>query len=99
MVRPRTNIGKCIVNGCDKDAEKEMMCSKHYSRKWKYGNENFISINERYKDTDKCLVIGCNNKPDAQKLCPKHYHNFMYHKRKGNLETISEYLKKKTGDN
>lgn len=95
MVRPRTNIGKCIVSGCNKEAERELMCKKHYERKRKYGNENFISINEHYKDTDECLVVGCLDKLCSQKLCSKHYHNFMYHKRKGNLETLADYLKKK----
>lgn len=34
----KTNVGKCVVDGCDKEQKYAHMCSRHYQRLRKYGS-------------------------------------------------------------
>jgi hypothetical protein len=92
VVRPRTNIGKCKIQGCDREAVKAQMCEKHYYRTRKNGSPHKLTKNEQYQENEQCLVVGCTEKPDSLRLCHKHYHNYLYQKKTNGIESVDEYL-------
>ena len=94
------NSGKtCIIEGCDESAKLEGMCRKHYSRLKRNGNPTLLTREENYKDGDTCLINGCNERPRSHRLCHNHYHSYRYHVRKGNLDNVDEYVKRKNETN
>lgn len=38
MPRPKLNVGSCAIEGCGGNAERKMMCSRHYLSFWKHGD-------------------------------------------------------------
>jgi hypothetical protein len=67
MGRPSTNIGKCKVDGCLKNAEHAGMCKAHYLRVWKYGDPHKVKRSPKLL-IDFTEVNGCFE-------CTSHYRN------------------------
>src|SRR5690625_634962 len=78
MARPQTNIGKCRAEKCDRDAEVDLLCRKHYKRLRKHGNVHYKgqrggATKRLYGKDEKCAINGCGNKIYAKYLCVNHY--------------------------
>lgn len=74
MGRKKTNIGKCKVSDCDKDATVAGMCLMHYTRAYRHGDVHVVKKIDKYEN-DICAIEGCNEKVYAKYLCSKHYDN------------------------
>lgn len=96
MARPTVNIGKCKVEGCNNEIKAKQLCSKHWERQTNHGDVNTVlprgGQNALYADSSVCSVKGCESKPQANHLCQKHYMNFRYHRTKGRVTSIRDYL-------
>ena len=59
---------KCAISGCDRKAEKKLMCQMHYRREWRKNNQNKNkAIIKRSKDKQKEIN---GHWRDKQVICP-----------------------------
>lgn len=82
---------ECMIKGCTDPAKARNMCHKHHFRWLKFQDPHEVLRPNSYDGTI-CLLKGCHERPRSEGLCHKHYHNYLYHKRVGNLENIVEYV-------
>lgn len=67
-------MSTCSVVGCESNAIRSGMCSKHVQRFDKYGTaDDYLGCHGL---TRICTVDGCGQKVDARGLCRKHYQRF-----------------------
>lgn len=96
MGRPTVNIGKCKVEGCNNEIKAKQLCSKHWKRLTNHGDVDTIlprgGSNALYADSSKCSIEVCESKPQANNLCQKHYMNFRYHRDKGRVKSVRDYI-------
>lgn len=88
----------CSVDGCESDAKQEGLCYKHLRRIEKYGDPHTLKDPSDYEERlpyvkDQCVVPDCDEKLEAKELCYSHYQNYRYHVRRGNVDSIFDYLR------
>lgn len=67
-------MSECSVNGCQKVAYRNGMCSMHFQRLKKYGTtDDYLGCHGVKR---VCSVDGCGGAYEAKGLCDKHYQRF-----------------------
>lgn len=93
------NDKPCSVAGCSETARSQGMCHRHFMRYDRYGDPSVLFKRSKYHPPLPCVMKGCEEPQKSRDLCHKHYYNFLYHKKKGNVEdNIYEYVKFKEGN-
>jgi len=65
---------ECIVNDCKNIVVAKSLCSKHYSRSYRYGSVDFVKQNKT--GPKECYAIDCHRIAKAKGLCDAHYARF-----------------------
>jgi len=77
MAKAKTQIGTCVVDGCDKEQYAWHMCRKHQRRLRTTGRTD---LGERIpwnkSGIEVCVMDGCKNDHLAKGFCSKHYTAF-----------------------
>lgn len=66
------NIGKCKVDGCEKDAVTSGMCQMHYTRMYRHNDVHTVKKVDKYGN-ELCAISGCGKQSYAKFLCESHY--------------------------
>lgn len=95
----------CRIKDCEEKARSAELCNNHYHN-YKYhfrkgkiktvdeyvGNIEGENLLGRQNQLEECAIKNCKKKPKSHNLCATHYANFHYHKAKGNVSSVEEYL-------
>jgi hypothetical protein len=81
MGRPKTNVGKCKINECEKNADVLGLCRMHYTRIYRHKDAYTTKKVDKYKD-ELCAIGECGRKAYAKYLCEKHYDQVYRQKKK-----------------
>lgn len=75
----------CEVEGCKSPVKYQMLCGKHYKRKWRHGDPEKSVLN---MDGGSCCVEGCGRpRKHSDGLCAVHWHR---QRRYGRYERIRQ---------
>ena len=65
---------KCSINGCNREAEKKMLCQMHYRREWRKNNPEKDKItSDKAKDKQKKKIGHWRNKVKQCDVCKKSF--------------------------
>jgi len=78
MAREKTQIGTCVVDGCDKEQYAWHMCKNHQRRLRKTGRTDLAPRVPWNKSViEICVIDECQNKHLAKGFCQKHWKSFV----------------------
>lgn len=77
MAKLKTQIGNCVVDGCDKEQYAWHMCKNHQRRLRTTGRTDLgPRVPWNKSNIEICIMDDCNNKHLAKGLCSMHYAAF-----------------------
>lgn len=73
MAKTKTQIGECVVDGCDKEQYAWHMCKLHQRRLRKTGRTDLGKRVPWNKMTETCVIKDCGKKHLSYGFCQAHY--------------------------